>query len=61
MTVKELKELLEQFDENKEIVVCGDNRYAYTPDCARDAKLRAFWGKDRSVVCLFCLDQTGRV
>ena len=63
MTVRELIELLEQFDGNKDVVVCPDNhpRYVYAPGSAREKEMNSFWGNDREVVCLFCNEQIGSV
>lgn len=63
MTIKELKELLEIYDENAEIVLCTDtfSKYAYEPGYTKKRELRSFWGKDRQVVCLFGGDQIGAI
>ena len=63
MTVKELKELLEQFDESKEVTVCINTflGYVYEPAKAKEQFMRSAWGNDRSVITLFCPEQTGAI
>ena len=62
MTVGELKELLDSFPSESEIVVCPDGSwgYAYSISTMRNGELAAFWGADRSVIRILCDEQIGK-
>ena len=66
MTVKELKELLEQFDENKNVYInhgtryCGS--YAYDISEVKDASLSPYWSvndEEEAVVRIQLGEQVG--
>lgn len=60
MTVRELKELLENYDDNEEIVVSDGGTYLY--DISKIKKgygVRAFWGNDYKALVLVARDQVG--
>jgi hypothetical protein len=61
MTVKELINLLEFEDENKEIVI-KEGRYAYSiEDEIYEKTLRAAFGADKTVLVLRAADQLGGI
>lgn len=63
MTVKELINELEYFDDNDEIVVCGSNTdYVDEPCYTIDkTEMRSFWGNDRTVVVIKGNSQLGMI
>lgn len=62
MTIRELIDELEYFDENTEVVMQGVNSmYVDSISHATTKELRANWGKDREVVVLVAEDQEGAV
>ena len=47
MTIRELKEMLDDYDEDKEVVFKPDNsNYVYNPTYSHTHDVRTFWGKD---------------
>ena len=62
MTVKELKELLEEFDDNMEVVMKPSNStYVDGILGAREKELRAYFGQNRDVLVLTSSGQEGAV
>jgi len=68
MTVKELKELLEQFDENKPVCINHSSRYsgsyAYDVREVKDASLSPYWSandEEEQVVRIELGEQIGSV
>lgn len=61
MTVKELKEMLNIFDDDKEVVFKPQNSdYVYKPTHACTHEVRKFWGQDTHSVVI-CTEQTGSI
>lgn len=53
MTVKELKEMLNGYDDNKEVVFRPYmNDYIYEPQFASTHEVRKFWGSDTHAVVI---------
>lgn len=54
MTIKELKELLEQFDENKRVCIADSSRYgnayAYNIMGAKEVTLSPYWSDDEELI-----------
>lgn len=62
MTIKELINELENFDENMEVVMGSTNSmYVNSIRCATTKELAAFFGKDREVILLKADNQIGAV
>lgn len=60
MTVGELKDLLETYDDNDEVVMKPENsNYVDGIDHATEEYIRSFWGKDRKTIVLKSSGQTG--
>jgi len=61
MTVKELKEMLNGYDDNKEVVFKPQKSdYVYAPKYACTHEVRKFWGSDTHAVVI-CTEQTGGI
>ena len=61
MTVKELKELLDNFDDGKEVVFKPQGSdYVYKPNYACTHEIRKFWASDVLGVVI-CTEQTGSI
>lgn len=62
MTIKELKSILNDFDENMEIVIQPSNsRYVDEIRGATKKEMRSMWGSDRNVVVITSNGQGGAV
>lgn len=62
MTVKELKSILNDFDDNMEVVIQQSNsRYVDEIRGATKKEMRSMWGSDRNVVVITSNGQEGAV
>lgn len=62
MTVRELKEILNRYDENEEVLLKSENnRYVDGIAGARRKEISAFWGEDRTAVILVSSGQEGSI
>ena len=65
MTIGKLKEILNQYNDDEQVVICAEScnssRYVDAPARAAKRTVSACFGDDYEAVCIFCPDQVGSI